>query len=385
VIERERHQRALVRLIATNRVTAILGARQVGKTTLARQLATRRSGPMKYFDLEDPADRARLGDPMLALRGLRGLVVIDEVQRHPQLFAPLRVLADLPGGARFLVLGSAAPQLLHQASETLAGRIAFYELGGLALDEVDARKAGRLWIRGGFPRAFVARNDPASAQWRGDFVRTFVERDVAQFSLGVPGATLERFWAMIAHYHGQIWNASELARAFGVAHTTVSRYLDLLSATFVVRRLSPWHENLSKRQVKAPKIYVADSGILHSLLGINDVEDLERHPKVGASWEGFALAQVLERTGARHHEAYFWATHGGAELDLLLVRGRHRKGFEFKRTDAPQVTPSMRSALVDLRLDTIDVIHPGQDTFSLTDRIRAVGITRLWKDVGPLS
>jgi predicted AAA+ superfamily ATPase len=381
VIKRERHLRALTGLIAGNRVTAILGARQVGKTTLARQLVARRSGPTKYFDLEDAADRARLDDPMLALRGLRGLVVIDEVQRRPEMFAPLRVLADRPGGARFLVLGSAAPELLRQASETLAGRIAFYELGGLALDEVDARRAGRLWLRGGFPRSLVARNDVASAQWRRDFVRTFVERDVAQLSLGVPGATLERFWAMIAHYHGQVWNASELSRAFGVAHTTVSRYLDLLSATFVVRRLSPWHENLSKRQVKAPKVYVTDSGILHTLLGINDFEDLERHPKVGASWEGFALAQVLERTGARNREVYFWATHGGAELDLLLVRGRHRLGFEFKRTDAPQVTPSMRSALADLRLDRIDVIYPGQETFSMAERIRAVGVSRLWQDV----
>ena len=384
MLKRVRHLRALTGLIAHNRVTAILGARQVGKTTLARQLLAQRRGATKYFDLEDSADRRRFDDPMLVLRGLGGVVVIDEVQRCPELFAPLRVLADRPRGARFVVLGSAAPELLRQSSESLAGRITFYEIGGLALDEIERRDSARLWLRGGFPRSLLARTDALSMAWRQDFTRTFVERDVAQLSLGIPAATLERFWSMIAHYHGQIWNASELGRAFGVAHTTVARYLDLLTATFVVRQLPAWHENLSKRQVKAPKVYVTDPGILHTLLGIETREDLERHPKVGASWEGFALGQVLERTGARRREAYFWATHSGAELDLLLVRGRHRRGFEFKRTDAPGVTPSMRTALVDLGLDSIDVIYPGDETFPMADRVRAVGITRVWQDIAPL-
>jgi uncharacterized protein len=381
MLDRARHLRALTGLVSRNRVTAILGARQVGKTTLARQFLAGRKGPTRYFDLEDPADRRRFDDPMLVLRGLGGVVVIDEVQRVPDLFAPLRVLADRPRGARFIVLGSAAPDLLRQTSESLAGRITFHELGGLALDEVAAREVPRLWLRGGFPRSLLARSDALSVGWRQDFVRTFVERDVGQLSLGIPAATLERFWSMIAHYHGQVWNASELGRAFGVAHTTVRRYLDLLTATFVVRQLPAWHENLAKRQVKAPKVYVADSGLLHALLGIRTMEDLERHPKVGASWEGFALAQVLERTGAQRREAYFWATHSGAELDLLLVRGRRRRGFEFKRADAPSVTPSMRTAFADLGLDSIDVIYPGDETFALAEGIRAVGISRLWRDV----
>lgn len=384
MLDRARHLRALTKLVSHNRVTAILGARQVGKTTLARQLIAGRKGPTRYFDLEDPADLRRFEDPMLVLRGLGGVIVIDEVQRAPELFAPLRVLADRPRGARFVVLGSAAPELLRQTSESLAGRITFHEIGGLALDEIAKRDVGRLWLRGGFPRSLLARSDALSMAWRQDFVRTFVERDVGQLSLGIPAATLERFWSMIAHYHGQVWNASELGRAFGVAHTTVMGYLDALTATFVVRRLPPWHENLSKRQVKAPKIYIADSGILHALLGLGTMADLERHPKVGASWEGFALAQVLERTGATRREAYFWATHAGAELDLLLVRGRRRRGFEFKRADAPSVTPSMRTAMVDLGLESIDVIYPGDETFEMAKGIRAVGITRLWRDVAGL-
>jgi uncharacterized protein len=382
VIDRPRHLKEIARRIQANRVTAILGARQVGKTTLAREIVKARKGETRYFDLEDPADRDRLADPMLALRKAKGLVVIDEIQRAPDIFAPLRVLADQPRGARFLVLGSAAPELLKQASETLAGRISFYDMKGLALDEVD--NVQRLWLRGGFPRSFIAKTERDSVTWRHDFVRTFIERDVAQFSLGVRAATLEKFWSMIAHYHGQIWNASELARAFGVAHTTVGRYLDLLTGTFVVQQLQPWHENISKRQVKAPKIYIADSGVLHTLLGVESLDDLERHPKVGASWEGFALSQVLERTGARPREAFFWATHAGAELDLLLVRGRQRRGFEFKRADSPTVTPSMRTALTDLKLDSLDVLYPRDETFPLADRIRAVGIARLWRDVKPL-
>lgn len=363
---------------------AILGARQVGKSTLARGLAAARGGKTSYFDLEDPRDLAPLAEPMLALRSLSGLVVLDEVQRVPDLFAPLRVLADRPRGARFLVLGSASPSLLRQSSESLAGRISYHRLGGFALDEVGESRWKRLWLRGGFPRSFLASSESRSVSWRRDFLRTFVERDLPQLVLGVPAATMERFWAMLAHYHGQIWNASELARAFGVSQHTVGRYLDILTGTFVVRRLQPWHENLSKRQVKAPKIFVADSGMLHALLGLPTWRDVERHPKVGASFEGFALTEVATRLGARAEECFFWATHAGAELDLLIVRGRRRLGFEVKYTEAPRVTPSMRTALADLGLERLDVVHAGPDTYPLAPRIRAVSISRLMHDVKPL-
>ncbi len=381
MIRRIRHLLAVERLLGRNRVVAILGARQVGKTTLAQQVAARRGGPAQRYDLEDARDLAALAEPMLALASARGLVILDEIQRRPELFAALRVLADRPRGARFLVLGSAAPELLRQASETLAGRIAFHELPPLALDEVSPRHAGRLWLRGGFPRSFTARSDRDSAAWRRSFVRTFVERDLGQTFLGIPAATLGRFWTMIAHYHAQIWNASELSRAFGVSDVTVRRYLDMLAGTFVVRVLAPWHENLGKRQVKAPKIYVSDSGLLHTLLEIEDRRHLDSHPKVGASWEGFGLESVIQHLGARAQECTFWATHEGAELDLLVVRGRVRRGFEFKRTDSPGITPSMRIALSDLGLQSLDVIHPGPRTFALAPKIRAVSIERLLDDV----
>jgi hypothetical protein len=366
-------------------VVALLGARQVGKTTLARQVVARRRGPATVFDLEHPEDLARLADPMLALGRERGLVVIDEVQRLPALFPILRVLVDQgPAARRFLVLGSAAPELLRQSSETLAGRIGYHELDGLQVDEVGPARLDRLWLRGGFPRSFLARTEAESGRWRGEFIRTFLERDIPQLGLRIPGPALRRFWSMIAHYHAQTWNASELGRAFGVAHTTVQRYLDLLTATFMVRQLPPWHENLAKRQVRAPRIYVRDSGLLHALLGVGTSRALESHPKVGASWEGFALEAVIGRLGAESGETYSWGTHAGAELDLLVVRGRTRLGFEFKRTSAPTATPSMHIALRDLRLQRLDVIHGGTRTFALHDRIRAVPLERVLDDLAPL-
>lgn len=384
VIPREHQLQHVRRALRANRVVAILGARQVGKTTLARQVADKaRTGA--WFDLEDPADRARLSDPMLALRPRTGLVVLDEVQRAPDLFEPLRVLADRPRGARFLLLGSASPDLLRRSSETLAGRIAYLSLPGLALDEVGPAEWQRLWVRGGFPRSYVARTQGESIDWRRNFVRTFLERDLAQVALGVPSATMERFWSMLAHWHGQVLNASELGRSLGVSHSSVRRYLDLLTGTFVVRVLKPWHENLAKRQVKLPKVYITDSGLLHTLLGIERLDQLERHPKVGASWEGFALQQLVGRLGARPDECYFWATHQGAELDLLVVRGGRRRGFEFKRADAPTVTPSMRIALADLGLDSLDVIYPGEASYPLSERVRAVGVSQIWRDIRPLS
>lgn len=366
-------------------VVALLGPRQVGKTTLARMLGDGSSKAVHRFDLESSADLARLNDPLLALEPLRGLVVLDEVQRRPELFPALRVLADRPRHpARYLVLGSASPELLAQSSETLAGRIAYHELGPLRLADVGEARLARLWRRGGFPRSFLAPSEAVSAVWRRELVRTFLERDIPQLGPRIAARTLERFWAMLAHYHGQQWNSSELARAFGVADTTVRGYLDLLSATFMVRTLRPWFENLSKRQVKAPKIYLTDTGILHTLLGIDDQLALERHPKVGASWEGFALAQVVGHLGARPEESFFWATHHGAELDLLVVRGAKKLGFEFKRTGAPTVTKSMHVALEDLRLHSLTVIHAGRDTFALTPKIRAVALQHMSRELRPL-
>lgn len=383
-VARPRRLRALRSRLRGYPVVGVLGARQVGKSTLARDLVGAR-GRATFFDLEDPRDLARLVDPMLALEGLRGLVVLDEIQRRPELFPTLRVLADRrPLPARFLVLGSASPELLRQTSESLAGRVAFQELTGFDLDEAGADRTERLWLRGGFPRAFLARTDKESAEWRRQFVRSFVERDVPQLGVGVSPSVLARFWAMLAHYHGQIWNASEFARAFGTSEASVRRYLDVLVETFVVRRLQPWAENLSKRQVKSPKVYLADSGILHVLLGLEERIDLERHPKIGASWEGFGIAQVVERLGARPDECFFWATHAGAELDLLVLRGRRRLGFEFKRTTAPEVTRSMRIALDDLGLASLDVVHAGKETFPLERRVRALSLQRILHDLRPL-
>jgi hypothetical protein len=376
----------LRRLLSEHPVVGILGPRQVGKTTLARDLVQDRSRQATVLDLEDPADLARLADARLALEPLRGLVVIDEIQRRPDLFPLLRVLADRPRRiARFLVLGSASPELLRQSSESLAGRIAYHELGGLSLQDVGPGQADRLWLRGGFPRSFLARTERQGDEWRRLFVRTFVERDLPQLGVTIPAATVERFWSMLAHYHAQVWNASEFARSFGVSDTTVRRYLDLLSATFVIRTLLPWSENIGKRQVRSPKVYLADSGILHALLGIRERRDLERHPKLGASWEGFALEAVVRRLGVDWRECHFWGTHAGAELDLLVVRGRRRWGFEFKRTSAPAVTKSMRTALEDLRLHRLDVVHGGPQTFALAPRIRAVALARLLDDLEPLS
>lgn len=378
MIERTGHRQAVAASLARHSVVALVGARQVGKTTLARQIADGWKGPTATFDLEDVRDLARLADPMLALASRRGLVILDEIQRRPDLFPALRVLADRrPLPARFLVLGSAAPELLRQSSETLAGRLHVHELPPLSMGEVGARTLDRLWLRGGFPRSWLARSGAASFEWRSDFVRTFLERDLPALGIELPPPQVRRFWTMVAHYHGQVWNASEIARALGVTAPTVRRYLDVLTAAFVVRQLPPWHENLAKRQVKAPKVYVRDSGLLHVLLDLPDRESLERHPKVGASWEGFLLEQLREHVGAPPEKCFFWATHGGAELDLLVLQGRRRLGFEIKRTTAPSLTPSMRSAVADLHLDRLDVLHAGAAEFSLARKVRAVPATRL--------
>ena len=363
-------------------VVALLGARQVGKTTLARQLAAKRA-VTTWFDLEDPADLARLDDPGLELRPLKGLVVLDEIHRLPEVFPLLRVLADRPRTpARFLVLGSASPELLRQTSETLAGRVALHRLDGFATSEVD--DINRLWLRGGFPRSYLARSEAASVRWRHSFVDTFLSRDVADLGGSVPPATLRRFWTMLAHWHGQTWNGAEFGRAFGVAHTTVRRYLDLLSSLFVVRQLAPWFENVAKRQVRSPKVYVADSGILHSLLGLRSRDAVVSHPKVGASWEGFVVSQVIERLAARPEQCFHWSTHSGAELDLLIAAGERRYGFEVKRAEAPRLSPSMRSSFETLKLDRLDVIHAGTQRYRLAEGIRALPATEMNTVLGPL-
>jgi len=355
--------------LARSPAVALVGPRQVGKTTLARSFLAPDSP--QWFDLEDPQVEAQLAEPMVALGDLRGLVVIDEIQHAPDLFKVLRVLIDRPGApARFLLLGSASPALLHQSSESLAGRLEVIEVGGFTLDETGTASASALWLRGGFPRSYTAADDASSAVWRREFVRTTVERDLPQLGINVAAPALYRFWAMLAHYHGQVWNAAEPARSLGVNESTVRRYLDLLTQAYLIRQLQPWFVNLGKRQVKAPKIYFRDSGLLHSLLGIGDAAALGRHPKSGASWEGFALDQVLRI--ARPDEAYFWATHAGAELDLLMVKTGRRVGVEFKRADAPQMTASMRIALNDLSLDALYVVYPGTRRYRLAQGVEAV-------------
>ncbi|MGH9341806.1 MAG: ATP-binding protein [Acidobacteriota bacterium] len=384
-VKRTKHRKHVLRLLRTFPVVGIVGARQVGKTTLARTIVSEYNGPTHVFDLEDPADRARLVDPGLALRDLTGLVVIDEVQLEPTLFPLLRVLADRQERrASFLVLGSASPSLVRDSAESLVGRIAYHRMSGFDLDEVGVDRWESLWIRGGFPRSFLADSEGKSAEWRRQFIDTFLHRDLPQLGIRTSPATLRRFWTMLAHYHAQTWNTSEFARSFGVSDMTVRNYLDLLTSTYVVLQLQPWHENIRKRQVKSPKIYIEDSGFLHTLLGLETRVEIERHPKLGASWEGFALRQVVLRVGARPEECHFWATHAGAELDLLVVRGNRRLGFEFKRTEAPTTSKSMHSALQDLSLEHLDVVHAGEHTFRLTERIRAVALRRLLADIEPL-
>ncbi|MBX7116106.1 MAG: ATP-binding protein [Myxococcaceae bacterium] len=353
----------------------------MGKTTLARQIGEAFDGPVSFFDLEDSRARARLEDPMMALSTLKGLVVLDEVQHVPEIFQSLRVLADRPRGARFLVLGSASPTLLRQSSESLAGRIAYLELPPLGLPEVGLKASAALWLRGGFPRSFTARTQTESADWRRGFLRTFLERDIPQLGIGVAAPTLRRFWSMLSHLHGQTLNLSELGRSLGVADTTVRHYLDILEGTFMAWQLQPWHENLSKRQVKAPKVYLSDTGILHSLLGIESHAGLEGHPKVGASWEGFCIGTLLAHLKVPAEQRYFWATHAGAELDLLVVHDGVRRGFEIKRTSSPKVTPSMRAALADLKLASLDVIYSGDETFLLAPKVRAVPLKNVTCDI----
>ena len=356
-------------------VTALLGARQTGKTTLAHLIASGRQ-PVHHFDLERTSDRMALSTPEQTLGALTGLVVLDEIQRLPELFAILRPLVDrLDNPARFLLLGSASPDLVKGVSETLAGRVLFVSVAGFVLAEVGVENRDRLWLRGGFPRSYLAASERASVRWREAFVDTFLERDIPQLGIGVPAETLRRFWTMLSHYHGQTWNGSELARALGANEKTARRYLDILSGTYLVRVLPPWFENIGKRQRKAPKVYIRDAGLLHTLLGIKTMDQLRSHPKYGASWEGFALEQVLVHCGER--SAYFWATHRGAELDLLITRAGKHYGFEFKCTDAPRTTKSMRIVIEDLGLEHLWVIYPGDLEYPLAQDITALPLQKV--------
>ena len=360
-------------LLSQNPIVAIIGARQVGKTTITYEIEKHWKAPSTRFDCEDPDDLVRLNEPKLALKNLSGLVIIDEIQRKPDLFPLLRVLVDRENNkATFLILGSASPNLLKQSSESLAGRISYFNLNGFSLIEVGQENESKLWIRGGFPRSYLAQTDKASVTWRKDFIRTFLERDIPQLGFNIPAITLRRFWTMLAHYHGQIWNGSELGRAFGMTHASVKRYVDLLSDALVVWQLKPWFQNIGKRQVKAPKVYIKDSGILHGLLGIETMNGLENHPKIGASWEGFILSEILEKLSIEPDDAYFWATHAGAELDLLVFVDGNPYGFEVKRTTAPKITPSMKNSLNDLSLKKLFVIHAGEHEFDLSEDIRAI-------------
>jgi len=373
VIDRKSDLGLVRTALKRSRVVALLGPRQCGKTTLARQFVAPDS--LNYFDLEEPESLARLSEPETALGPLRNLVVIDEIQRRPDLFPLLRVLADRrPLPARFLILGSASPDLLRQSSETLAGRLETVPLEGFRLSDLGAPAQGRHWLRGGFPLAYTARTEADSLAWRRQFLQTFLERDLPQLGVRIPAVALRRFWSMVAHYHGQIWNASELARALAVNESTVRRYLDLMSGVFMVRQLPPWFENLGKRQVKSPKVYVRDTGLLHTLLGITNQRDLEHHPKVGASWEGYAVEETLK--ALRPDEAYYWATHGGAEIDLVLFKNGRRIGVECKRTDAPALTLSMRTAMADLKLDQLHVVYPGEKTYPLARNIEVTPLKK---------
>ena len=381
MITRSSHAAEIGVLLREFPVVAIVGARQTGKTTLAQAIGDSFGGAVHRFDLEDPRDDARLASPMLALDPLDGLVIIDEVQRRPDLFPVLRVLADRAGTrVRYLILGSAAPELVQGGGESLAGRIAFHELPGLDLAEVGAEQADSLWRRGGLPRSLLAASNTASLRWRREYIRAYLERDIPALGFRLAPATLRRFWSMLAHYSGQLWNGAELARAFGVSEPTVRHYLDILAATCMVRILPPWHENVGKRQVKAPKIYLSDSGLLHALLDIGaDQESLLGHPRVGASWEGFALHQIVRALNADWRDCHHWRLHTGAELDLLVTHGKRRIGFEIKRTDAPRVTPSMRSALDVLRLEKLYVVHAGVGAWPMDERIAALPLTGLFE------
>ncbi len=374
MIKRTFYIEALASALRRSPVTALLGPRQCGKTTLARLCAEGREA--HYFDLESPADRQRLQNPELMLGSLSGLVILDEIQLLPELFSLLRVMVDRQEGrCCYLILGSASPQIIKKVSESLAGRIEFVDLAGFDITELHAGEIDRLWLRGGFPRSFLADGEADSLAWREGFIRTFLERDIPQLGITIPAVAMRRFWTMLAHLHGQNWNASDVGRSMGLSDKTVRHYLDILTGTYMVRQLQPWHENLKKRQVKSPKIYLRDSGLLHSLLNISSMSDLWGHPRLGASWEGFAIEQTL--TALHHRDAYFWGTQGGAELDLLFFHEGKRFGIECKFNEAPAVSKSMHSALADLSLEHLWVVYPGNVSYPVHEKITILPLSQV--------
>ncbi|MFZ4508520.1 MAG: ATP-binding protein [Fimbriimonas sp.] len=361
-------------------VVALLGPRQCGKTTLARAFASSRGAlaSANHFDLESDVSRARLSAPFAALESLKGLVVIDEIQLAPELFSTLRVLVDRPpNDTQFLVLGSASPDLIRQSSQTLAGRVGYIELTPFGLQEVGPEALDTLWVRGGFPRSFLARSEAASVLWRENYVRTYVERDLPALGMRLNPLEARRFWTMLAHYHGQIWNAAEIAQSMSLSVRNVQSALDILEGSFMIRRLLPWYENIGKRQVKSPKIFLRDSGLFHRLLAVDDRDQLLNHPKLGASWEGFALEAIIAALEVPSESCFFWRTHNGAELDLLVHKDGRKRGFEVKFGDAPRMTKSMASALEDLQLDDLTVVYPGKESYTLTEKVRVLSIRDL--------
>lgn len=387
-MKRDKFLDAITNQFRVHEVCALLGPRQVGKTTLAKMYVKKYfPNDAYFFDLENPADLQRLENPMLALQSIsQQLIVIDEIQRRPELFPVLRVLVDatrvpfdeasqkknVKNKKQFLILGSASRDLIRQSSETLAGRIGYIELLPFSLSEV--HDIERLWLRGGFPNSYLAANDGDSYLWRQGYITTFLERDIPSLGFDIPAAQMRRFWLMLAHYHGQTFNASEIGRSLGVSDHTVRKYLDILAGTFMIRELVPWFENLQKRQVKSPKIYFRDSGILYGLIDLRTKEQLYQHPRLGAFWEGFALEEIIAACNASPEECYFWATQANAELDLLILKNNKRIGFEIKYADAPKITKSMRIALVDLKLDHLIVVYPGNQTYPLAENITAYGL-----------
>ncbi len=374
MIERHAYLSRLDEASRRSPIVAILGSRQCGKTTLARSFCMGKQAT--FFDLESLPDIRRLQNPELVLGNLNGLIVLDEIQKMPELFNVLRVLVDRQDHqARFLILGSASPVLIKNVSETLAGRVEFLELSGFDLFEIGKSNVNTHWLQGGYPPSFLAKSVEDSLAWREGFIRTFLERDIPQLGISFPSPAMRRFWTMLAHYHGQTWNASELARSMGVSDKTARSYLDILSGTFMIRQLQPWFENIGKRQVKAPKIYFRDSGLLHSLLGVTDLHNLLGHPKVGASWEGYVLEQIL--TIVRPPSAYYWATYNGAEIDIFFSYSGKRTGVEIKFNEAPKITNSMHIALQDLNLDHLWVIYPGEHRYPVHQKITVLPITQI--------